>query len=88
MDQVAKLSIHNEDNKSINQWNKLIESKKSDITDHNINIKKLDRKLESSQKSKSIITAFILIKYGISYVEYLDHMKSKLVIDKSNDYDI
>lgn len=50
----------------------------------NIEIKKLqedinnlDEKLSSIQLSEETLTVFILIKYGISYTEFIDYMKSQ-----------
>lgn len=77
MDQVAPIGLYPEHRKSINQLNEMIKEVNIEISQIKKKIELLDQKLISAQQSETTLTAFILIKYGISYTEYSAYMKSK-----------
>ena len=81
MDEVAPIGYHPENRKSINQLNQLITEANSQINEYKGEIQLLDQNLISIQETDDTLTAFILIKYGISYTEYCDFINSKQTID-------
>lgn len=81
MDRVAPIAIHPEDRKSINQLNETIKGLNSEISKFKEEIEFLDQQLILIRESEAYLTAFILIKYGISYTEYTAYMKSKQPVD-------
>jgi len=80
-DEFAEIWNHPADRKSINQLNEIIKEVNSQISKIKKKIEFLDQQLISVRESEVSLTAFILIKYGISYNEYSEYMKSKQAID-------
>ena len=76
-DEIAEIWVLTDDRKSINQFNKIVENLNIEIKKLQEDINNLDEKLSSIQLSEETLTVFILIKYGISYTEFIDYMKSK-----------
>lgn len=81
-DKFAPIAEFSGDNKSINQLNKIKEEQNNNINIYKKQIEDLDQQLISIQKSNSSLTVFILIKYGISFTEYTEYMKSKQVLNE------
>ncbi|ENU19170.1 hypothetical protein F994_02026 [Acinetobacter bohemicus ANC 3994] len=65
------------DRQSIKKLNQIKETRRTEINNYKNIIIILDQKLISIQESDATLTAFILIKYGISYTEYSEYIKSK-----------
>lgn len=77
-DKFADIWNHPSDKKSINQLNEIITEVNIEISKLKNEITSLDHVLIATQQSEVTLTAFILIKYGISYTEYSEYMKSKI----------
>lgn len=83
MDEVAPIGFYIENRKSINQLNEMKIEVNIEINKYKNQITLLDQKLLSIQESETTLSVFILIKYGISFTEYTEYMKSKQVLNET-----
>lgn len=81
IEQINPIAYSNGDDKLINKLDKIIHNLNLEIKKLQEDIDNLNEKLSSIRKSETTLTAFILIKYGISYIEYSEYIKSKQPFD-------